>query len=202
LAHPSDMPGAPRRVRPPRGDGRRAEPGPAPGRRRARRRRPRAGAQQQPGGGVGRHSLGGLIGVISRALSEAAPEPDRIIAVKCLVWDLDDTLWQGTLLERDDVHVSSAVWDVVRGLDARGILQSVASRNEHGHAWARLEQLGLAQYFVLPHIGWGPKSDAVRSIADKLGFAHRTIGFIDDQPAERAEVTFRLPGVRCYTAAH
>jgi methoxymalonate biosynthesis protein len=136
----------------------------------------------------------------SSAASAPLPEPERPTAVKCLVWDLDETLWQGTLLEGDDVQVSSAVRDVVRGLDARGILQSVASRNDHDHAWARLEQAGLAEYFVLPQIGWGRKSDAVRSIADALGFAHGTIAFIDDQPAERAEVSFRLPDVRCYPA--
>ncbi len=26
--------------------------------------------------------------------------------IKCLVWDLDDTLWRGTLLEGDSVHYS------------------------------------------------------------------------------------------------
>jgi methoxymalonate biosynthesis protein len=55
---------------------------------------------------------------------------------------------------------------------------------------------------VLPHIGWGHKSDAVQSIAERLGFAHRAMAFIDDQPAERAEVAFRLPAVRCYAAEH
>ncbi len=120
--------------------------------------------------------------------------------VKCLVWDLDQTLWQGTLLEDGEVAVPDAVRAVVRGLDERGILQSVASRNDHEHAWARLEALGLAEYFLCPQIGWGRKSDAVRAVADRLGFAESAMAFIDDSPAERAEVSYHLPAVRTYPA--
>ncbi|GAA1959229.1 HAD-IIIC family phosphatase [Amycolatopsis minnesotensis] len=121
--------------------------------------------------------------------------------VKCLVWDLDNTLWQGTLLEGDEIRLSAAVRETIVELDARGILQSVASRNEPERALARLAELGVGEYLVLPEIGWGPKSDAVRRIADGLNFAHRAMAFIDDQPAERAEVSFQLPEVRCYPAA-
>ncbi|ADI12776.1 putative methoxymalonate biosynthesis protein (OzmB) [Streptomyces bingchenggensis BCW-1] len=120
--------------------------------------------------------------------------------VKCLIWDLDNTLWRGTLLEGDEVEIPPAVRDVVVELDSRGILQSVASRNDHTHAWERLEKLGLAEYFVLPRIGWGAKSVSVRAIADELNFALSAVAFIDDQPTERAEVEFHLPDVRCYPA--
>jgi methoxymalonate biosynthesis protein len=120
--------------------------------------------------------------------------------VKCLVWDLDQTLWRGVLIEDGEVRLADAVRDVVVELDSRGILQSIASRNSHDHAWRRLEKLGIAKYFVLPRIGWGRKSDAVRQIADRLGFAPSAVAFIDDQPAERAEVAYHLPEVRCYPA--
>lgn len=125
---------------------------------------------------------------------------DAPAMVKCLVWDLDNTLWQGTLLEDAEVRLPDAIRTAVVELDARGILQSVCSRNDHDLAWARLEELGIAEYFVLPEIGWGPKSEAVRRIAEGLNFAHRTIAFIDDQPAERAEVAYHLTDVRCYPA--
>ena len=118
--------------------------------------------------------------------------------VKCLVWDLDNTLWQGTLLEDPDVRLTDAVGDVLAALDSRGILHSIASKNDYEPAWRRVERFGLADYFVLPQIGWGRKSDAIRAIADRLRFAEDTIAFVDDQPAERAEVAYHLPRVRCY----
>ncbi|MFC0105733.1 HAD-IIIC family phosphatase [Kibdelosporangium aridum] len=120
--------------------------------------------------------------------------------VKCLVWDLDNTLWRGTLLEDGDVLITDEVRAIVRTLDERGILQSVASKNDHDLAWQRLVELGIAEYFVQPRISWGPKSRAVREIADALRFAPSTIAFVDDQPAERAEVAYHLPDVRCYPA--
>lgn len=123
-----------------------------------------------------------------------------VTAVKCLVWDLDNTLWNGTLLEDGEVTLSDEVRQVITTLDERGILQAVASKNDHEHAWERLEKLGVAEYFVHPHIGWGPKSTSVRTIAEQLNFALKTIAFIDDQPTERAEVNHHLPEVRCYPA--
>ncbi|MFB6787500.1 HAD-IIIC family phosphatase [Streptomyces olivaceus] len=120
--------------------------------------------------------------------------------VKCLIWDLDDTLWRGTLAEDDDVRLFAWAREVITTLDARGVLHSVASRNDHDHAWSKLVEFGLAEYFVVPRIGWGPKSESVRAVADRLNFAHDTIAFIDDNPVERAEVAHHLAGVRCYPA--
>lgn len=126
--------------------------------------------------------------------------PDTQTLVKCLVWDLDNTLWRGTLLEDSEVYLFDGLRDVIATLDSRGILQSIASKNDFDMAWARLEQLGMSEYFVHPHISWGRKSDSVREVADRLQFAPKTIAFIDDLPSERAEVAFHMPEVRCYTA--
>lgn len=125
---------------------------------------------------------------------------DGTTTVKCLIWDLDDTLWQGTVLEDDAVRLPDEIREVIRTLDSRGILQAVASKNDHDLAWARLEELGIAEYFVAERIWWYPKSRSVEEITEELGFARGTIAFIDDQPTERAEVEFHLPEVRCYPA--
>lgn len=123
---------------------------------------------------------------------------ERPTTVKCLVWDLDETLWKGTLAEGDSVRPSDEAVQLIQTLDQRGILQSIASKNDHDHAWAVLEEYGLSEYFVLPQISWGPKSAAVSAIADGLNFDVGTIAFLDDRAVERAEVAFHLPRVRCY----
>jgi len=81
---------------------------------------------------------------------------DKPVLVKCLVWDLDNTLWQGTLLEDSDVKMSEEIRDLIIELDSRGILQSIASKNDYDMAWGRLEQLGIAEYFVHPRSGGDP----------------------------------------------
>jgi len=126
--------------------------------------------------------------------------PDKTTLVKCLVWDLDNTLWQGTLLEDPDVQPFDGIRDIIATLDSRGILHSIASKNDYDLAWQRLEEVGLAEYFIQPQIGWGRKSDSVIEIANRLNFAQQAIAFIDDLPSERAEVTFHAPEVRCYPA--
>lgn len=47
-----------------------------------------------------------------------------------------------------DVQLPAEIRKVIRTLDDRGILQSVSSKNDYDQAWERLEQLGVAEYFV------------------------------------------------------
>ncbi|HEU5219575.1 MAG TPA: HAD-IIIC family phosphatase [Gemmatimonadales bacterium] len=117
--------------------------------------------------------------------------------LKCVVWDLDDTVWHGTLLEGDRLVLRDGIAEVLAALDARGVLHSIASRNEPDDALAALERFGLRDYFLCPQIGWGPKPDSLRAIAAELGLGLNSLAFVDEQPAERAEVAFSLPEVRC-----
>ncbi|WP_103073562.1 HAD-IIIC family phosphatase [Solilutibacter silvestris] len=120
--------------------------------------------------------------------------------IKCLVWDLDDTLWQGKLLNGEARELKKGVAEVVRQLDERGILQSVASKNDYAAAWPVVEAFGLAEFFLHPQISWAGKADAVRTIAERLGIGLDTVAFIDDQAAERDEVAFYLPQVNVIDA--
>lgn len=121
--------------------------------------------------------------------------------VKCLVWDLDNTLWGGTLLEDREVTLREGAADVIRELDRRGILLSVASKNEAEDALATLERFGLKDYFLVPQINWGSKSDSIAEIARQLNLGLDAFAFIDDQAVEREEVLFHHPQVRVYDAA-
>lgn len=122
-------------------------------------------------------------------------DQDRRGAVKCVVWDLDDTLWDGTLLEGDDCRVSPDVREIVEILDRRGILQSVASRNDPDAVAVRLDELGLAEMFLYPQVGWHEKSTSVARIAQALNFGLDALAFVDDQEFERAEVAHAHPQV-------
>ena len=117
--------------------------------------------------------------------------------VKCVVWDLDNTLWTGTLLEGDELHLRDGVREIIHALDARGILHSIASRNHAESALARLRELGLEEYFLYPQINWGSKAASIRTIAESLNIGLDSICFIDDQPFELAEVQAALPQVLC-----
>jgi FkbH-like protein len=117
--------------------------------------------------------------------------------VKCVVWDLDNTLWEGTLLEGDSIILRKNIKSVLQQLDARGILHSIASRNDEKAAMARLQDFGLSEYFLYPQINWNSKVESIKSIAKNLNFGLDTIAFIDDQAIERDEVSFLIPQVQC-----
>lgn len=123
----------------------------------------------------------------------------RKTRIKCVVWDLDNTLWDGVLLESADLpRLRPHVRDVIEALDQRGILQSVASKNEASPAMAALAEHGLDQYFLYPQISWGAKSQALGTIAERLNIGIDTFAFIDDQPFERDEVLSVHPAVRTF----
>jgi FkbH-like protein len=121
----------------------------------------------------------------------------RSAAVKCLVWDLDNTLWDGVLLEDGDVAIKAKVTSILETLDSRGILHSIASRNDERAATAKLQQFGIFDYFLYPQINWGSKSDSIRIIAQSLNFGFDAVAFVDDQDFELDEVTCALPEVMC-----
>lgn len=126
---------------------------------------------------------------------------DRRKSIKCLVWDLDYTLWDGILLEDKVVSLREGVVPVMKALDSRGILQSVASRNEYDTAMQQLAEFGLDEYFLYPQITWGSKASSIKTIAQRINIGLDTIAFIDDQQFEREEVHFSLPEVLCIDAA-
>ncbi|MTD15349.1 HAD-IIIC family phosphatase [Nakamurella sp. YIM 132087] len=115
--------------------------------------------------------------------------------IKCIVWDLDHTLWDGVLLEDDAVHVRESVVAHIERLDRMGVLHSLASRNDEQAAMDRLRELGLDRYFLAPQITWDAKSGSIRRIAAALNLGLDAFAFVDDQPFELAEVSAALPEV-------
>ncbi|MEN3357622.1 MAG: hypothetical protein V7637_1604 [Mycobacteriales bacterium] len=125
----------------------------------------------------------------------AGPGPvDRV--VKCVVWDLDNTLLTGVWLEAaQPPGAEPALLAALAELHGRGVLNSIASRNPAELA-ATLP--GLADWpapFVSPQYGWGRKSESLRRVARELNVGLEALAFVDDDPYERAEVEQALPDV-------
>ena len=123
--------------------------------------------------------------------------------VKCLVWDLDNTLWNGILIETEDnesLELKAGVLETIKKLDERGIIQSIASKNDFAPAMEQLEKLGISEYFLYPEIHWNAKSASIKNIAANLNIGVDAMAFIDDSVFEREQVHSALPEVRTYDA--
>lgn len=132
--------------------------------------------------------------------SSDTERPGPAAKVKCVAWDLDNTVWTGTLIEDgpEALTLRPEVVETIRQLDDRGILNTIVSKNDMRQAWAKIAQLGLNEYFVQPAINWGTKSANLRAVAEALNIGVDTFALIDDSPFERGEVQSELPQVRVF----
>jgi methoxymalonate biosynthesis protein len=115
--------------------------------------------------------------------------------VKCVIWDLDNTLLSGVYLESgpQPPPPDPAMAAVAAELGSRGIIHAVASKNPPEAAQYAAQAAGLQ--FAAAECGWGSKSDSVRRIVADLELAPDAVAFVDDDPYERAEVSFAVPQV-------
>lgn len=118
--------------------------------------------------------------------------------IKCVVWDLDNTLWSGILLENKEVQPMETVIEVIKELDKRGVLHSIASRNDFEDAKNKLMSLGLWDYFIYPEIHWENKSNSIATIAKNINISLDSLAFVDDQQFELDEVRSRFPEVALF----
>lgn len=124
-------------------------------------------------------------------VQEIEAEPAARGNIKCVVWDLDNTLWDGILVEDgvDGVTLKPGIPEILRTLDERGILHSIASKNDHDAAMLMLRHFQIDDYFLCPQISWQPKSNGIAAIAQQLNIGKDSLLFVDDSQFERDEVT-------------
>ena len=122
--------------------------------------------------------------------------------IKCVVWDLDNTLWDGILVEdgADKLRLRPHIKEVLRTLDERGILASIVSKNNREEATAVLRSFGIEEYFLCPQISWQPKSQGIKTIARDLNIGVDSMLFVDDSEFELQEVRTAHPFVRTVNA--
>jgi len=128
---------------------------------------------------------------------------------KCLVLDLDNTLWGGVIgddglsglkLGKDSTQ-GEAYGDFQRyclELKQRGILLAVASKNDDANAkegFSHPDSVLKLEDFSAFVANWGTKDESLRTIAHELNIGLDSLVFIDDNPAERALVREQLPEV-------
>ncbi len=135
---------------------------------------------------------------IKESIEESIEESTK--EIKCVVWDLDNTVWDGVLVEHDDVHLKPGIKEILETLDARGILHSIASKNNYDDAMAKLKEFGLDTFFIYPEIHWNAKSGSIGNIQKNINIGMDTLLFVDDQPFEREEVKSVHPEVTCIDA--
>ncbi|MEL7473005.1 MAG: HAD-IIIC family phosphatase [Planctomycetota bacterium] len=129
--------------------------------------------------------------------------------LKCLVCDLDNTLWGGVIgedgmdgIRLDGDHPGVAHQELQRvalDLYERGVILAICSKNNEADA---MEAIGghpgmvlKPDHFAASRINWQDKASNLREIAAELNIGIDSLAFIDDNPVERAWVREHCPEV-------
>ena len=99
--------------------------------------------------------------------------------IKIVIWDLDDTFWEGTLSE-GSVTLSERNVEIIKTLVDRGIMNTISSKNDYEAVKEILVQMGMWEYFIFPHINWEPKGKQIRDILEQCSLRAENALFIDD----------------------
>jgi FkbH-like protein len=156
-------------------------------------------------------------GVAAKAHMDALTVALGLDRKKCVILDLDGTLWPGVLAETGapfawSPEVSGAfsyvglyfgLQEACKALKRRGVVLACVSKNDEAtvrELWRYpdsypLERLLTPDDFVTWRVNWDDKVDNIRSIAEELGFGLDAFVFVDDNPVERERVRQRLPEV-------
>ena len=125
---------------------------------------------------------------------------------KCLVLDLDNTMWGGVVgddgvenikigKETPVAEAYTGFQEYVKELKARGITLAIASKNDHENAIAGLnhpEMILKEADFTNIKANWEPKSLNIEKIANEINIGLDSLVFIDDNPSEREIVSSQL----------
>jgi len=128
---------------------------------------------------------------------------------KCLVLDLDNTVWGGIVGDDgiDGIEVAEtyrgeafrAIQKAAKQLGHQGVLIAAVSKNEPEtvrRVLAEHPEMTLReQDFVRVIANWGPKHDNIAALAQDLNLGLDSFVFVDDSPYERALVGRELPDV-------
>jgi len=133
----------------------------------------------------------------------------RGLVRKCLVVDLDDTLWGGVVGEVGaggvaigqgfPGNVFRSIQGAVRQLHENGAVLAISSRNNEEDAWepfdTRPEMVLKREHFAAWRINWEDKVESLREISDELGLALDSFVVLDDNPVNRYWIETQLPEV-------
>jgi FkbH-like protein len=122
--------------------------------------------------------------------------PRFIEPVRLVIWDLDDTFWEGTVTEGGIKRYVQDHHDMVIELARRGIMSSICSKNDDATIKSLLKQAGILDYFIFPSVSWEPKGGRIAAIVEAVQLRPATVMFIDDNPGNRAEAVALLPDLQ------
>jgi len=120
--------------------------------------------------------------------------------IKCIIWDLDGTIWDGSIDEMNDLTLMDNLDEILNKLMSGGIINSIVSRNHRKEAIEALSKFNIEKYFVIPQFDFNSKCISIKKITEELNINLDSVLFIDNSEFELAQVNYYLPQVKTLLA--
>lgn len=131
--------------------------------------------------------------------------------VKCIVLDLDNTLWGGVLGEdcigRIQIggtypgNVFEGFQRYLLSLYTDGYILGIASKNNHDDVVEVLRthpsMVLREEHFAAIKANWNSKEESIREISKEIQISFDHMLFVDDNPVEIQKVKAAIPGISC-----
>ena len=120
-----------------------------------------------------------------------------ITKTKLIIWDLDETFWQGTL-EEGGVIFNPEIINFIEELTTKGIMNSICSKNDFERVKEEFIMSGFKHIwdlFVFPSINFSPKGERVRGIISDMNLREENVILIDDNISNLNEAKFYCPKI-------
>ncbi len=109
--------------------------------------------------------------------------------IKMVIWDMDETMWQGILSEGEVIFPMSNA-DLIKSITDHGVVNSISSKNDEEPVMEELEKAGIADLFVFNNINWQDKGHQIAEKISIMGLRPENVLFIDDNPRNLEEAKF------------
>lgn len=113
---------------------------------------------------------------------------------KLIIFDLDETLWHGTLSEESVTLPKENKQLIVDAVNA-GVMCSICSKNDIEQVRKQLVKEELNELFVFNSINWSPKGERVKNIVHEMNLRQVNVLFVDDNATNRGEVKSICPDI-------
>ncbi|MBR5278146.1 MAG: HAD-IIIC family phosphatase [Clostridia bacterium] len=114
--------------------------------------------------------------------------------IKLIIWDMDETFWNGTITE-GNVVIPEEHKQLILSLTDAGIVNSICSKNDIEPVKCVLEQENLWEYFVFPSINWEAKGNRVKQLIADMQLRSENVLFVDDNASNLGEVKYFCPEI-------
>lgn len=115
--------------------------------------------------------------------------------IKCIAWDLDNTIWDGIADEEGHLELRPKIEELLKILNNSGVVNAIVSKNTQSVVEKKLEDFKIKDYFLITSANWKRKYSNIAKLSKELNISLDSILFVDDSEFELQEAKYHLPDI-------